>query len=165
MIFKKAEKRRVLQGEEDEEMVREENVKLMSRIAIYERNEGKTEIPMNSFYKGDYVRLHSLKAVVSATIAFVLIFALGVTYKLDYILANILKLDYKKIAAAVFIIYAIWIFLYWLIARIIYTKKYENARPNIIIYNHNLKKLQEEAGKEIVKTKGGVVIGDDFIDF
>lgn len=146
-------------------MVREENVKLMSRIAIYEKNKGKTEIPMNGFYKGDYVRLNSLKTVISATIAFVLIFALGVIYKLDYILANVLKLDYKKIAAAVILIYVFWIFVYWLIARIFYTKKYENARPNIIIYNHNLKKLQEEAGKEVVKTKGGVGIGDDFIDF
>ena len=36
-------------------MVREQNVKLMSKIAIYERNKGKIEIPMSSFYKGDYV--------------------------------------------------------------------------------------------------------------
>lgn len=56
-------------------------------------------------------------------------------------------------------------FLYWLIARILYAKRYEASRSNIIIYNHNLKKLQEENRKEVVKTKGGVVIGDDFIDF
>ena len=135
-------------------MVREENVKLMSRIAIYERNKGREEIAISSFYKGDYVRLHSLKAVVSATIAFALVFAMGIFYKLDYILANILKLDY-----------GVWIFLYWLIARVFYARKYENARPNIIIYNHNLKKLRTEAGKEVVKAKGGVGIGDDFIDF
>ncbi len=146
-------------------MVREENVKLMSRIAIYERNKGKEEIVMNSFYKGDYVRLHSLKAVVSATITFALVFAMGIIYKLDYILANILKLDYKKIGFTILIVYGIWIFLYWLIARVVYAGKYESARPNIIIYNHNLKKLRTEAGKEVVKAKGGVGIGDDFIDF
>lgn len=146
-------------------MVREENVKLMSRIAIYERNKGKEEIAMNSFYKGDYVRLHSLKAVVSATITFALVFAMGVIYKLDFILANVLKLDYKKIGFTILIVYGIWIFLYWLIARAFYARKYESARPNIIIYNHNLKKLRTEAGKEVVKAKGGVGIGDDFIDF
>lgn len=146
-------------------MVREENVKLMSRIAIYERNKGREEIAISSFYKGDYVRLHSLKAVVSATIAFALVFAMGIFYKLDYILANILKLDYKKIGFTILIIYGVWIFLYWLIARVFYARKYENARPNIIIYNHNLKKLRTEAGKEVVKAKGGVGIGDDFIDF
>lgn len=146
-------------------MVREENVKLMSKIAIYEKREGKTEIPMNAFYKGDYVRLNSLKAVVSATVVFVLAAVLVVVYKLEYILANILKMDYKKLAILILAVYVIWIFLYWLIARIIYSKRYVASRSNIIIYNHNLKKLQEETRKEVVKAKGGVVIGDDFIDF
>ena len=146
-------------------MVREQNVKLMSKIAIYEKNKGRTEIPMSSFYKGDYVRINALKSIVHATIAFILIAAIVVVYKLDYILANILKVDYKSLAFFISVIYACWIFIYWLIARIIYSKRYEDARPNIIIYNHDLKKLYEMSDKEVVKSKGGVVISDDFIDF
>lgn len=146
-------------------MVREQNVKLMSRIAIYEKRKGKAEIPMHTFYKSDYVRLHCLKAIVSATIVFVLVAALAVVYKLEYLLANVLKMDYKRMGMTVLIIYLAWIFLYWLAARILYSARYENARSNIIIYNHNLKKLQEESRKEVVKAKGGVVLGDDFIDF
>ena len=146
-------------------MVHEQNVKLMSKIAIYEKNKGKDEIPMNSYYKGDYVRVNALKAVVHATIAFFLIAAIVIVYKLDYILVNILKVEYKKLAVYILIIYGCWIFLYWLFARIIYSKRYENARPNIIIYNHNLKKLSEYSDKGVVKSKGGVVINDDFIDF
>lgn len=148
-----------------EKMVREENVKLMSKIAIYEKHKGKTEIPMNTFYKGDYVRLNSLKSMVSATIAFIMIFALVVVYKLDYILLNVLKMDYKKLGIQILVIYLLWIFLYWLIARILYAKRYEDSRSNIIMYNHHLKKLQEETKKEAVLPKGGVVINDDFIDF
>lgn len=152
-------------GKAGEGMVREENVKLMSKIAIYEKRKGKTEIPMNTFYKGDYVRLNSLKAVISATVVFVLVTALLVVYKLEYILANVLKMDYKRMLVVILAAYVIWVFLYWLIARILYAKRYESARSNIIIYNHCLKKLQEESRKEVVKTRGGVVIGDDFIDF
>lgn len=146
-------------------MVREENVKLMSQIAIYEKHDGKTEIPMYCFYKSDYVRLNALKAVVYASIVFILIAGLTVLYRLDDILKNIFKYDYKKLIIGILILYGIWIFVYWLIARIIYAKKYENGRSNIIIYNHNLKKLQEEAEKEVMKAKGGVVVDDDFIDF
>ncbi|MCR5702263.1 MAG: hypothetical protein K6G76_08980 [Lachnospiraceae bacterium] len=146
-------------------MVREENVKMMSRVAIYEKNDGKKEIPMNSFYKGDYVRLYALKSVINATIAFVLIAAIVVVYRLDYILANVLKIDYKQWALYIGGAYAIWVIIYWLIAFVIYSARYEKARPNIIIYNHHLKKLREMAETEIVKTKGGVVISDDFIDF
>jgi len=146
-------------------MVREENVKLMTKIAIYEKHQGKTEIPMHEYYKSDYVRINTLKAVVSATIAFVIILAIWVVYKLDYILANILKMDYKQIAIWIGLVYVLWIFIYWLFGRIIYAKRYEASRSNIIIYNHHLKKLQEESGKKIVKAKGGVGIGDDFINF
>ena len=146
-------------------MVREQNVKLMSRIAIYEKRKGKTEIPMHTFYKSDYVRLNCLKAVVSATIVFVLVAALVAVYKMEYILANVLKMDYKRLGLIILVIYLVWVVLYWLIARILYAVRYESARSDIIIYNHNLKKLQEESRKEVVKAKGGVVLGDDFIDF
>lgn len=146
-------------------MVREENVILMSKIAIYEKRKGKKEIPISNFYKSDYVRMNTLKTVVSASVAYVLILALAVVYKMDYVLANILKVDYKTLILSILGIYGIWILVYWLIARILYAKRYEDSRSNIIIYNHNLKKLQEAAQKESVITKGGVGISGDFIDF
>lgn len=146
-------------------MVREENVKLMSKIAIYEKRKGKTEIPMSGYYKSDYVRLNVLKSVVSATIAFLIVAIVIVVYKLDYILANILKIDYKSLGMSVLIIYAVWVLIYWLAARIVYAVRYESARPHIIDYNHKLKKLEEESYREIMRAKGGVVINDDFIDF
>lgn len=151
-------------GQDGENMVREENVKLMSRIAIYEKRDGKREIPINNFYKKDYVRVNVLKTIVSATIVYVLVLALTAIYKMDYILANILKVDYRKLVFYLLVIYGIWILVYWSAARILYAKIYEDSRSNIIIYNHNLKKLQEAAQKEAVKTKGGVGFSGDFID-
>ena len=141
-------------------MVREKNVKVMTRLALYEKNQGKTEIPMTEYSKGDYVRLNILKSIVAATIAFLCIVALVAVYRAEYLLSHVMQIDYKNLG--------IWILIYWVIARLFYSRKYEKARPNIIIYNHNLKKLLEITQKEEVKTaipKGGVVIDDDFIDF
>ena len=146
-------------------MVREENVKLMSKIAIYEKRRGKTDIPMSGYYKSDYVRMNVLKTIVMATVAFLIITATIVMYKLDYILANILKIDYGSLGMGILLIYGVWVFVYWLVARILYAVRYEKARPNIIDYNHKLKKLEEESYREIMRAKGGVVINDDFIDF
>ena len=161
-------------------MVREDNVRLMSKVAIYEKRAGKKEIPMNNYYKWDYARVNALFAVVNATIAFVLAAAVIIVYKLDYILANILKMDYKQLGIRCAIVYGVWIAVYWVAAIIIYAGRYEKARPDIIIYNHDLKKLNEAARMETMKSKalttkalkneaakskGGVVIDDDFIDF
>lgn len=146
-------------------MVREENVKLMSKMAIYEKHEGKQEIALSGYYKSDYVRMNVLKSIVFATIAFVAVAAVIAFYKLDYILANIFKIDYKSLGIGILLIYAVWILIYWLVARILYAWRYEKARPNIIDYNHNLKKLQEVSEREVLKAMKGVVINDDFIDF
>ncbi|MBE5942961.1 MAG: hypothetical protein E7264_10545 [Lachnospiraceae bacterium] len=146
-------------------MVREENVKLMTKLAIYEKHNGKTEIPMSGYYKSDYVRMNCLKTVVAATVAFALVAAMIITYKMDYILMNVFKIDYKSFGMGVALIYAVWIFVMWLAARIVYSIRYEKARKHIIEYNHNLKKLQEESQKEMYKAMKGVVINDDFIDF
>ncbi len=146
-------------------MVREENVKLMTKIAIYEKRKGKDEIPISGYFKSDYIRLNVLKTCVFATIAFVIAAAVIVIYKMDYILANVFKIDYKSFGLGVLLLYVVWILLYWLAARIVYAVRYERARPHIIDYNHNLKKLQEESHKEFVKAMRGVVINDDFIDF
>ena len=146
-------------------MVREEDVILMSRIAMYEQRDGKKEIPMHCFYKGDFVRLNTLKALVSSSITFVLIVAVVVYYKSDELFANLYKMDYKTIGLRIVTVYAIWLLIYWVFARVIYSKFYEKSRPNIIEYNHRLKNLLEKRQKEEVKAKGGFVIDDDFINF
>lgn len=149
-------------------MVREKNVKLMTKMAIYEKNAGKNEIPMTGYFKGDYVRMNTLKSIVGGTVAFAMALELVLLYKAEYILANVMKMDYKQLGMKALIIYLIWIVLYWFVARIVYARRYEKARKNIIQYNQNLKSLQEETKKMEVKTgipKGGVVINDDFMDF
>lgn len=146
-------------------MVREENVKLMSKLAIYEKHEGKQDIALSGYYKSDYVRMNILKAMVSATIAFLIVAMVIVLYKLDYLLANVFKLDYEKLGIGIMLIYIVWLLIYWIAARVLYAWRYEKARPNIIEYNHNLKKLQEASDREVFKAMKGVVINDDFIDF
>lgn len=149
-------------------MVREKNVKLMTKMAIYEKNAGRQEISMTGYFKGDYVRMKTLKSVVGGSIAFVMIVMLGILYKAEYLLENIMKLDYKQVGMKILVVYIVWVLIYWLIARLLYARQYENARHNIIEYNQNLKRLQEEIEKVKVKTgipKGGIVINDDFMDF
>lgn len=146
-------------------MVNEEKVKLMAKIAIYEKNQGKQEIPMNEYYKGDYVRIFTLKSVVFSTIAFFVLLAIIAAYKVDYIMSNVIVLDYRRIVISIIVAYAIWTAFYWLFARIFYAVRYEKSKSNIIIYNHHLKKIQEESTKKTMKAKGGVGFSDEFINY
>ena len=49
-------------------MINEEKVILMTRLASYEKREGKNNMAIGKYFRGDFVSLHLLKAVIAATI-------------------------------------------------------------------------------------------------
>ena len=51
-------------------MINEEKVILMTRLASYESNEGKKDISIVNYFKGDYIGFQILKSVIAATISF-----------------------------------------------------------------------------------------------
>ena len=44
-------------------MLNENKVKMMTKMAIYEKNEGKRMLKMSRYYKGDFVTLGILKSI------------------------------------------------------------------------------------------------------
>ena len=54
-------------------MLNEEKISLMTKLALYEQKEGKKQIPMSGYYKGDYVSLNVLNSTIIGTIAYIMI--------------------------------------------------------------------------------------------
>ena len=63
-------------------MLSEERIILMTRMASYERGEGRENVKIGNYFRADYIALHVLKAVVCAIISFGILFGL-------YMLCNI----------------------------------------------------------------------------
>ena len=57
-------------------MLNEERIKLMTKMAAYEANEGKRNVAVSSYFRGDYIGLQVIKSIISATIAFLIVFAM-----------------------------------------------------------------------------------------
>ncbi len=129
-------------------MLNEDRIKLMTKIAAYENREGKKEIPISKFFRIDYVSLNILKTVISTTIAFCLIVALCVLYKAEYFMANIHKMDLLLLGKSLFKYYAIFLFLYFVIAFFVYMIKYSNAKKGVRHYYGQLKRLSKLYDKE-----------------
>ena len=45
-------------------MLSEERIILMTRMASYERGEGRENVKIGNYFRADYIALHVLKAVV-----------------------------------------------------------------------------------------------------
>ena len=152
-------------------MVNEQKVRMMTKLAIYESGKGKQELPIAKYYKSDYIKYNVLKTVVTTAVCYWLAVGLYVMVNMQKLIDNLTNMDYMSVLYGLIIGFVVVVLGYGVFARIHYDKKYEAARPNIVIYNHFLKKMEEyyQAGVDDapknVKVRGKIGENDEFIDY
>ena len=129
-------------------MLNEERIKLMTKMAAYEADEGKKNVAMGNYFRGDYIGLQVIKSIISATIAFVIVFGLFVFYDFEVFMSDIYKMDLLGFGRTVITAYLIFVAVYALISYMIYTYRYAKARKSLKMYYNNLKKLAYLYDKE-----------------
>ena len=129
-------------------MLNEERIKLMTKMAAYEANEGKKNVAIGNYFRGDYIGLQVIKSIISATIAFLIVFGLFIFYDFEVFMSDIYKMDLLGFGKTVVIAYLIFVAVYALISYMIYTYRYTKARKSLKMYYNNLKKLAYLYDKE-----------------
>ena len=130
-------------------MVNEERIKLMTRMAAYEKEGHKKNKLIVSFFKSDYISMQMLKSVISTTIAFAIMFGLYVLYDFELFMKEIYQMDMLEFAKNVIFIYGIFLAVVLLITYIVSLYQYNRALQDTKIYYANLKKLSRMyEGKE-----------------
>ena len=122
-------------------MLNEERIKLMTKMASYEANEGKRNVVIGSYFRGDYISLQVIKSIVSATIAFAICFALFVFYDFEVLMADIYKMDLLTFGTNILFSYVGFTVVYALVSYLIFTRRYAMAKKSLKMYYNNLKKL------------------------
>ena len=122
-------------------MINEEKVILMTRLASYESNEGKKDISIVNYFKGDYIGFQILKSVIAATISFLALFGVYVFYNFEELMQNIYKMDLLGFGKDVIILYLCTVGAYGVITYVLFTYKYNKAKKNLRNYYSILKKL------------------------
>ena len=122
-------------------MLNEKKIKIMTKLALYEKNKGKQDIGMMKYYKDDYVSIKTLKTNISITFFLVLVYLVGFsinaisTYKI---------LSKDEFIFCLFVCSALWILM--LIISTIrckksYQKKYVEASIRIKEYEELINQL------------------------
>ena len=124
-------------------MLNEEKVILMTRLASYEAGEGKKYVAIAKYFRSDYISLQVLKSVISGTIAFFVIFGIGVFYKFESFMQEVYIIDLLMLGKRIGLIYIICIGVYALITYMLATYRYNRARQSLKTYYGNLKKLSK----------------------
>ena len=129
-------------------MLSEERVKLMTRMASFEENEGREYDSASKHFRGDYVGVQVLKAVICATIAYMIVFGVYIYYDFENLLTEVFKMDLWAFASKALKYYAVTVVTYSVIVYIVFTIKYTKARQGLKKYFNNLKLLGSLLVKE-----------------
>ena len=129
-------------------MLNEERIKLMTKMACYEAHEGKKNVAIGSYFRGDYIALQVIKSMINATIAFCILFGLFIMYDFEVFMADLYKMDLFAFGKSVIIAYLVFVAVYGIISYGVYTFRYARARKSLKIYYNNLKKLAYLYDKE-----------------
>ncbi|MBC7958938.1 MAG: hypothetical protein H7X94_03640 [Vallitaleaceae bacterium] len=126
-----------------ETMLDHEKVKLMTRLAIYEKNVGKDDLKKMDFFKPDYISFNNFKMQFSVTVA--LIFIFGIEFS-KIVIDNIVDItDYNFVALGVKYL-TIWVGLmvvYTIISTISIRLEYSKSKRRIDEYEKMLKNLEK----------------------
>lgn len=122
-------------------MINEEKVILMTRMASYESGKGKKDITILNYFKGDYIGFQVLKAVIAATISFLMLLAIYFFYNFEVFMQDIYGMDLLAFGKSIIIIYLCTVGAYGVIAYVVFATKYSKAKKSLKTYYGNLKKL------------------------
>ncbi|MDD6196531.1 hypothetical protein ACTQ56_04970 [[Clostridium] aminophilum] len=106
-------------------MLREEKIRRMTDLAMFEKKNGKKVREVSDFYRTDYVFRSLVRGFVSYTVSFVMIGILFVFYNLDMVLDD---LDMKTLTVRVTVAIALYILgmiTYLLIVGGVYGRRYD----------------------------------------
>ena len=147
-------------------MVDEKKVKLMTRLSIYEKKEKNDGLVMSRFFERDYVRFNVLKTLVAATVVYWAVVGAYVFVSFEVILNSINNMDYFGVMYRILGWYAVFCFVYFFFAYLVYSYRYGKKRKGLTQYNSDLRDLIEISGGpmhrgKLVRNSNIDVIRDD----
>lgn len=122
-------------------MLNEEKIKLMTRMAAYEENEGKRSMQIGNYFRSDYIGLQVMKSVISATIAFAIVIAMYIFYDFESVMKEIYQVDLLATGKQILIAYVVFVGIYAVVTYIIYAYRYTKAKKSLKKYYTHLTEL------------------------
>ena len=122
-------------------MLCQERIKLMTKMAAYEENEGKKYMSIGSYFRSDYMGMQVIRSVICGTLAFFLLAGLYVYYHFETMMQDIYKMDLLLLGRRVLFYYIVFIAAYSVITYVIYSFRYSRAKRSLKHYYYHLKQL------------------------
>jgi uncharacterized membrane protein len=123
-------------------MLNENKIKMMTKMAIYEKHEGRQMLKNSRYFKGDYVAFGVLKTLIATTFAYILMVVLYVLCNMERLIADINSMDYAVVGRKLGLYYILLVIFYAVVGAMVYTYRYNKSRKGLKKYFSRLNKLE-----------------------
>lgn len=123
-------------------MVNEEKVRIMTKLASFEKGVSKDEIREGGLFKSDYIRSHLIVTIWSYSVAFILILFLLGLYYFDYLVSDAGIREIRSLAIAIAAIYVLVLLCCIFFTVTIYSSRYQQTQKKRKEYYNELKRLE-----------------------
>lgn len=124
-------------------MLNSEKIRLMTKMASFDEVEGKKDIAINGYFRGDYISFQILISAIYVTIGFAVVVALYVLYNLETLLSEFYKMDIVAFGKEWLTRYVIVLLIYLLISYFVYAYRFHRTKKRIRMYQQQLKQLHK----------------------
>lgn len=129
-------------------MIDEKKVKLMTRMASYENNEGREDIKISAYYRKDYASIHMVYSILWVTIGYGCLAGLAGICLFDKLMDSLSMSTVMTLGIGAVAGYFVVVIVYAVVTRTMYSKKHQKARMRVKKYNHDLARLLKIYEKE-----------------
>lgn len=112
-------------------------------MASFDEVEGKRDIAVNGYFRGDYICFQVVMSAIYGTIAFAVVVALYLLYNLESFLADFYKMDLMAFAKDWLTRYFIVLLIYLVISYFVYAFRFSRSKRRIRAYQQQLKQLHQ----------------------
>ena len=127
-------------------MLNEDKIRIMTRMAMYEKKEGKRDSRTDAWFKGDYISKALLGSFITGTIAFVIIFMIYALDSVEELMLTLYSMDVIALVSRVFLVYIIFMACFEVITWVVYSVRYDKAQKGLHRYYKDVKRLTDEYG-------------------
>lgn len=129
-------------------MLDEDKIRVMTKLAVFEKEKGpQTEIA-SRYYKNDYISYHMIWTAISATLSFIFIVGLFVFCRMEYYINHLQDLNFVSVAIVLGVVYICYLLFFEILAFFIYRRRYNKAQKFLKEYCRELKELEKIYNKE-----------------
>ena len=129
-------------------MLNEEKIRLMTRVAVYEKGLGAADARTARFFRNDYLFAQLIGSLLSGTLAWGICAAVYCGYKFEDIFFSVYENDLGRYLHLAAVTYAVFMGLYLLATFVIYWRRSAAFTRRRRLYGQDLDELMRISDRE-----------------